>query len=107
MTNKTDTTIDDTAREILKKIDETWPSPIVLRKDIAKFSCGLTTHRTMEVADQRGHGIPNRLIINGKVAYMKESALKWLESRIKPAQAEERKKGAPRSHKNDIFLNEQ
>jgi hypothetical protein len=48
------TTINDTAREILKKIDEAWPSPIVLRKDIDKFSCGLTTHRTMEVADQRG-----------------------------------------------------
>jgi hypothetical protein len=101
----TNTTTEDTAREILKKIDEAWPSPIVLRKDIAKFSCGLTTHRAMEVADQKGQGIQNRLIINGKVAYTKESALKWIESRIKPTQAEEKKRGAPRSNKNDILLN--
>jgi hypothetical protein len=98
------TTLDDTARDILKKIDEAWPSPIVLRRDIAKFSCGLVTHRSMETADQRGWGISGRISINGKVAYKKESALKWLESRIKQPSADDDKQETRKSHKNDILL---
>jgi hypothetical protein len=99
------TTIDDAASEILQKINEAWPSPIVLRKDIAKFSCGLATRRSVETADQRGYGIPNKMIINGKTAYTKEAAIKWLGDRIKPDPTEEKKNGATRSHKNDILLN--
>jgi hypothetical protein len=99
------TTIDNAAREILQKIDEAWPLPIVLRKDIAKFSCGLATRRSVETADQRGYGIPNKMIINGKTAYTKEAALKWLGNRIKLDPTEEEKNGNPRSHKNDILLN--
>jgi hypothetical protein len=97
------TTIDDNAHEILQKIDEAWPSPIVLRKDIGKFSCGLVTHRSMETADQRGWGISGRISINGKVAYKKESALKWLGSRIKQPAADDDKQETRKSHKKMIF----
>jgi hypothetical protein len=99
------TTIDNATSEILQKIDDAWPSPIVLRKDIAKFSCGLATRRSVETADQRGYGIPNKMIINGKTAYTKEAVLKWLENRTKPDPTEEKKNGDYRSHKNDILLN--
>jgi hypothetical protein len=58
----------------------------------------------MEVADQRGYGVSDRIIINGKVAYKKEAVLKWLEDRAKPLQIDERKKATPRPHKNDILL---
>ncbi|MDR1334076.1 MAG: hypothetical protein LBJ71_02550 [Holosporaceae bacterium] len=73
--------IGDTAREILQKIDEAWPSPIVLRKDITKFSCGLVTTKTMASMDCEKRGIPNTKI-NGKVAYNKKDIIQWLASKI-------------------------
>jgi hypothetical protein len=96
------TTIDDTAREILKKIDEAWPSPIVLRKDIGKFSCGLVTTKAIATLDCEGRGIPYTLI-NGKVAYEKQNVIRWLTTRIAKKPQEETR-GAPRRGKNDILL---
>ena len=87
--------------EILLKIKDAWKAPIVLRKDIAKFSFGLVTVRSMQVFDSRGQGIRESITINGKVAYTVDDAIKWLESRIKKQEEKKRK----RSHKNDIFLN--
>lgn len=87
--------------EILEKIKEAWKSPIVLRKDIAKFSCGLVTTRSLQTLDSRGQGIEESITINGKVAYTTDSALKWLESRVKKQEAKKER----RSHKNDILLN--
>jgi hypothetical protein len=104
MTALDEKTAGDAAHEILDRIDKAWSSPIVLRKDIEKFSCGLTTHRSMEVADQKGLGISNRIQINGKVAYTKENALKWFYGKIKSPQTEGEKKRAHRPHKNDILL---
>jgi flavoprotein len=97
------TTIDDTAREILQKIDEAWPSPIVLRKDIAKFSCGLVTVKTMGSLDYIGKGIRYTLI-NGKVAYAKQDVLDWLISKTNNKKTKEKIRGAPRRGKNDILL---
>ncbi len=87
--------------DILQKIKEAWESPIVLRKDIAKFSFGVVTARSMQTLDSRGQGIEKSITINGKVAYTTDSALKWLEGRVK--KQEEKKEKRP--HKNDILLN--
>jgi hypothetical protein len=103
MTDINITTIDDTAREILKKIDEAWPSPIVLRKDIAKFSCGLVTTKTLGTLDYTGKGI-NYTLINGKVAYDKQNVIQWLAARIGKQKPQEETRGAPRRGENDILL---
>jgi hypothetical protein len=103
MTKITESTIDNAAREILQKIDEAWPSPIVLRKDIAKFSCGLVTIKALAAFDCRGIGIAYSKI-NGKVTYSKQDVIKWLSSRIKNQEQPEKTRGAPRRGKNDILL---
>ncbi|GHU19165.1 hypothetical protein FACS189472_08550 [Alphaproteobacteria bacterium] len=95
--------INNTAREILAKIDEAWPDPIVLRKDIAKFSCGLVTTKTMGTLDCEGHGIPN-ILINGKIAYTKKDVINWLASRISKQESAKKIRGAPRRGKNDVLL---
>ncbi|GHU15473.1 hypothetical protein FACS189449_13090 [Alphaproteobacteria bacterium] len=87
--------------DILSKIKGAWDSPIVLRKDIAKFSFGLVTVRTMQTLDSRGDGIKNSITINGKVAYTLDAAIEWLESRIKKQEIKKER----RVHKNDILLN--
>ena len=87
--------------EILQKIKEAWKAPIVLRRDIAKFSFGLVTARSLQTLDSRGQGIVKSITINGKVAYTTDSVLKWLESRVK--KQEEKKQKRP--HKNGILLN--
>ncbi|GHT99239.1 hypothetical protein FACS1894126_5360 [Alphaproteobacteria bacterium] len=87
--------------DILSKIKDAWDSPIVLRKDIAKFSFGLVTARSMQVLDCRGQGIEESITINGKVAYPLDSAIEWLESRIKKQVIRNERK----SHKNDFMLN--
>jgi predicted RNA binding protein with dsRBD fold (UPF0201 family) len=95
--------IDDTAREILQKIDEAWPPPIVLRKDIAKFSCGLVTEKTIAVLDRCERGITYTKI-NGKVAYNKKDIIRWLASRTEQQEQPKETRGAPRRGKNDILL---
>jgi hypothetical protein len=97
------TTIDDNAREILQKIDEAWPSPIVLRRDIAKFSCGLVTTKAIATFDCEGRGI-RHMKINGKVAYDKQNVIQWLATRINKQEQQEETRGAPRRGRNDILL---
>jgi hypothetical protein len=103
MTEIPETQIDDTAREILKKIDEAWPDPIVLRKDIAKFSCGLVTTKAMGTMDADGRGIPYSRI-NGKVAYEKQNVIRWLATKIKKHEPSKETRVVPRRGKNDILL---
>lgn len=102
MTDETENP-NDTAREILRKIDEAWSPPIVLRKDIEKFSCGLITVKTMATLDSRGNGARN-IRINGKITYNKKALISWLASRIHKRESSEEKKGAPRRGKNDVLL---
>jgi hypothetical protein len=104
MTDKTEEIkIDDTAREILQKIDEAWPSPIVLRKNIGKFSCGLVTEKTIAVLDGRGRGMIYTKI-NGKVAYTKQNVIDWLTSKICDEQKSQGNTKSKRRSKNDILL---
>jgi hypothetical protein len=95
-------TITDTAHEILEKIDAAWPYPLVRRIDMAKFSCGLISIKTLEKSDSLGKGIPNSIKINGKIVYTKIDALVWIKGRIQ--------KQAIKTHKinskNKILLEE-
>jgi hypothetical protein len=95
-------TLDDTAREILQKIDEAWPSPLVRRIDIDKFSCGLISIKTLEKLDSLCKGIPNSIKINGKVVYTKKDALAWIKGRIQKQDVKARKINS----KNKILLDE-
>jgi hypothetical protein len=102
MTNEMEN-VNGIANDILKGIDESWPSPIVLRKDVTKFSHGLVTTKTIATMDSIGRGAPS-IKINGKVAYNKQDIIQWLASRIEKQEQPKEIRGAPRRGKNDILL---
>lgn len=63
-----------------KKLIESWPSPIVARAEVGRFSGGLLHPRTMANLDAKGEG-PGKIVIGGKVAYDRDALARWIESR--------------------------
>ena len=62
--------------ELAKK----WPSAIVARNEIKRFSGGLLTPRYLSNLDSRGEG-PRRFRVGRKVCYYVQDVVEWLESR--------------------------
>lgn len=61
---------------------EAWPSPIVARNQLTKFTGGLVTGASMAVFDSQGKGIEERITVNRKTCYRTEDVVDWLKSRI-------------------------
>lgn len=53
----------------------------IFRKDIGELTGGIVSPRTLANHDSKGTGPEERLQVNGKIAYSKESFFKWLEGR--------------------------
>lgn len=64
------------------KLAKAWPSPIVSRTEISKFSGGLLTPRTLANLDSLGIG-PPRGTCGRKVFYPVDSLVVWIEKRAK------------------------
>lgn len=64
------------------KLGRAWPSPIVSRTEISKFSGGLLSPRTLANLDSLGDG-PPRGRCGRKVFYPVDSLVAWLEARSK------------------------
>lgn len=67
------------------KLGRAWPSPIVSRTEISKFSGGLLTPRTMANLDSLNEG-PPRGRCGRKIFYPIDSLVIWLECRAKAAE---------------------
>lgn len=65
----------------LRKLAHAWPSPLVARSEVAKFSGGLLHPRTLANADSLGNGPPEKIRIGRKVAYPVEELLLWMAER--------------------------
>lgn len=63
-----------------QKLARNWPSPIVSRTEIAKFSGGLLTPRTLANLDSLNEG-PPRGRCGRKVFYPVDELVKWLAAR--------------------------
>jgi len=63
------------------KLSEKWPSSLVARQEISKFSGGILTPHTIANHDSLGTGPAGRVTIGRKVAYPVDSLIAWLESR--------------------------
>lgn len=70
-----------------------WPSPIVARQEISKFTGGAISPRTMANYDCRGEGPEGRDLLNGKVVYPLDKLIEWLKRRVK--KVEGRKASCP------------
>lgn len=68
--------------KLFQEMAERWPSNIVARRDIRKFTGGLVTPGTMSNLDSLGQG-PERVKVGRYVGYPIDSLVRWLESRAK------------------------
>ncbi|WP_415712723.1 hypothetical protein [Maridesulfovibrio sp.] len=67
--------------DLFNDLKKKWPSTIVARCQLSKFSGGLLHPRTMANADSAGCGPENKFSIGRKVAYPVDSVIKWMRDR--------------------------
>lgn len=72
----------EAAIAILRQLSQKWPSPVVARSEIFKFSGGLITPGTAANLDSEGTGIPGAFRISRKIAYPVDSVIDFLISRL-------------------------
>ncbi|MBN1636384.1 MAG: hypothetical protein JW920_07715 [Deltaproteobacteria bacterium] len=64
------------------KMAEQWPSALVARSEVGKFSGGILNPRTMANLDCMGKGVKDRVRIGKRrIAYPVESLIKFLEDK--------------------------
>lgn len=68
-------------QNIFQKLKENWPSPIVARHEVDKFSGGLLNPRSMANLDSLKQGCPGKITVGRKVVYPVDALIKWLEKR--------------------------
>lgn len=71
-------TQEERIREVVKKMADKWPSGIVARKDIDKFTGGLISPKTMLNIDGKGEGPKERISNGNRVAYEMSVLCDWL-----------------------------
>lgn len=60
-----------------------WPSSIVARTEIHKFTGGAISHRTFANLDCQGKGPPGRFYMGRKVVYPIRTLVLWLREYMK------------------------
>lgn len=70
-------------RDIFIDLAARWPSPIIARREVAKFSGGAISRKTLANADCKGKGPKNRMIIGNKVCYPVADLVDWIRTRVK------------------------
>jgi predicted DNA-binding transcriptional regulator AlpA len=77
----------DKMEDIFDSMAKRWPSAIVARKEVAKFSGGLLHPRTLANLDSKGLGCPEKIKIGSRiVAYPVDAMIIWLRSRATSTQ---------------------
>jgi hypothetical protein len=70
-----------TVSNLLQQMAANWPSPIVARTEIEKFTGGLISEKYQANLDSAGRGPAGRIRIGRKVAYPVNEYLTWLKER--------------------------
>ena len=70
--------------KVLDSLADRWPSEIVARKEIGKFTGGVLSSRTLANMDSKGTGIPERFLLANQVAYPVSAVIAWLKERSSP-----------------------
>lgn len=63
------------------KLFKDWPSPLVARSEVSRFSGGILNSKTLANHDSDGTGPAGRVKIGRKIAYEKNSLISWIEGR--------------------------
>ena len=65
----------------LSHLAKSWPSGIVARTDLPRFTGGALSEKTAANLDSLGQGIPRRFKCGRKICYHVSDAISWLEQR--------------------------
>jgi len=69
-------------RDIFDQMAARWPSAIVARREVAKFSGGLLNPRTLANRDSLGDGPPRIKMGSRQVFYPVSELVAWLRGRV-------------------------
>lgn len=64
-----------------RSMAERWPSSMVARTEIERFTGGIMSEKYMSNLDSQGRGPAGRVRVGRKVAYPVTELVAWLESR--------------------------
>lgn len=71
--------------DVFQEMMDRWPSPVVARTQIERFTGGLLTAKYLANLDcQPGQG-PARVVCGRKVGYPVRELVQWLRERSRPA----------------------
>jgi len=62
-----------------------WPSPVVARTELDRFSGGLLNCRTEANRDSLGVGIPGRFRVGRKICYPVKAVIQYMRERASEA----------------------
>ncbi len=67
-------------KNVWQILGESWPSPIITRSELGKFSGGLLRPATVRNLDSMGQGI-RRFKVGRKTCYLVKDVIDWLQAR--------------------------
>ncbi len=70
------------AKTIILEAGKRWPSTIITRKEINRFTGGVIAPGTLANLDSQKRGIPGAFRIGRTVAYPVDQVCEWLISRL-------------------------
>ena len=69
--------------DIFDEMAKKWPSEIISRTEIKKFTGGGISPKTLANADSEGEGPRGRFVLGRKICYPTKEVVKWLRSKKK------------------------
>lgn len=72
-----------TTQNHFQKLVDHWPSSMVARTEVGRFSGGILSGKTLANMASRGEAVPAALRIGRKVAYDARELANWLQERSK------------------------
>lgn len=67
--------------DVFDKLEQNWGCPVVARSQIARFSGGLLTPKTLANLDSLGKGPEGRLVVGRRVGYDVHTLVEWMRER--------------------------
>ena len=75
-------------KSIFQEMADRWPSEIIARTEVSRFTGGLISEKYMANLDAQGKGPSGRVRCGRKIAYPVASLVEWMENRSTVLSAE-------------------
>ena len=77
-------------KDIYEQLADSWPAPIVARREVARFSGGVLNPRSMANLDYLGEGPPRLKLGEKMVAYPTKELVAWMRGRAEKTKTKEK-----------------